>query len=354
LLRFNTLHYLDRLCTGLEAFSMLLPRGWTFNGGLLWSPNSSMMPASAGWLVSGLNHVEVRAIPGQAFIWTNLRTIQIGFPIGSMYLGAVSCPPLSPADVLKKMIVPSLRGDVAYPLVVEEEHVPIDGTLGFDAQFDTYTSSSAYGNKLRLEYEQNGREMEEEIFCTVNNFEFMMPQQDGEVEYMIWMADNIHSFRAEKGTLDGFSGAFQVMMHSFRLNPLWFDRYNRIVRFLKDHQTDRFSSARQVNDAVESINIHRYANMESYRQRQEVFHWIAEKVGCKKPRTDEYYDPIQETSVRLPCGYGGAWTNGAGEYALSGDDYFTPDAAGPWNHMEKIDIESTVMHQTVPPITGHG
>lgn len=354
MLRFNTLHYVDRLCTGLEAFSMLLPLGWTFSGGLRWSPNSSMMPASAGWQVSGLDRVEARAIPGQAFIWTNLRTIQIGFPVGSTYLGAISCPPLSPEDVMRKMIVPSLRGDAGYIRVVEEEQVPIDGTLGLDAQFDSYTSSSASGNKLRLEYEQDGREMEEEIFCTVNNFEFVSPLQDGDVAYMVWMADNIHSFRAEKGTLDGFSGAFQVMMHSFRLNPLWFDRYNRIVRFLKDHQTDRFNSIKHVNEVAESMYGYRAADMGSYRQRQEIYRWIAENMGCKKSRTDEYYDPIQETSVRLPCGYGCAWTNDESEYELSSDDYFKPEAPGAWKQMEKICIEPPGIWPTASRITGQG
>lgn len=355
MLRFNMLHYVDRMCTGMEAFSMLIPAGWVFDGGIQWSPNSSMMPASAGYRVSGIDGVEMRALPGQAFIWTNLRTIQIGFPVGSMYLGAMACPPLSPMDVIKKMILPSLRGDVAGIRVVGEEHVAIDGTLGYDAQFDSYTSSFAHGGKLRIEYESDGREMEEEIFCTVTAFEFYMPAEESQVAYVIWIVDNIYSFRAIKGTLDGFSAVFQVMMHSFRINPLWFDRYNRIVHFLKGHQTSRYHSMKQVNDETEvSDNDHKYPGMWSYRQRQEIFRWIAENVGCKISRTDEYYDPIQETSVQLPCGYGCAWTNDASEYVLSSDDHFKPEAPGAWKQMEKMSIEPPGLQPPVYSMAGHG
>jgi hypothetical protein len=94
--------------------------------------------------------------------------------------------------------------------------------------------------------------------------------------------------------------------------------------------------------------------MWSYRQRQEIFRWIAENVGCKIPRTDEYYDPIQETSVQLPCGYGCAWTNDASEYVLSSDDHFKPEAPGAWKQMEKMSIEPPGILPPAYSMAGHG
>jgi hypothetical protein len=312
-----------------------------------------MMPARASYKVAGIDGVEMRALPGQAFIWTSLRTIQLSFPIGSAYLGAVSCPPLSALDTIKKMIVPSLRGDISEIRLIGEECIPIDGTLGYDAQFDPGATSSAYGGKIRIEYESDGRQMEEEIFCTVTSFEFQA--EESQVAYVVWMVDNIHSFRAIKGTLDGFSGAFQVMMHSFRINPLWFDRYNSIVHFLKGHQTSRYLSMKQVNDETEaSESNYRYPGMQSYRQRQEIYRWIAGNVGCKKSRTDEYYDSVQEITVQLPCGYGCAWASDAGEYVLSSYDNFKPETPGSWKPMEKMVIEPPGIQPPVYPMAGHG
>ena len=112
---------------------------------------------------------------------------------------------------------------------------------------------------------------------------------------------------------------------------------------------------KQVNDETElSDTDRRYSGMGSYRQRQEIFRWIAENVGCKKSRTDEYYDPIQETSVQLPCGYMCAWTNDASEYVLSSYDHFKPEAPGAWKQMEKIDHRAVGHSPPASRITGHG
>ena len=86
----------------------------------------------------------------------------------------------------------------------------------------------------------------------------------------------------------------------------------------------------------------------------ELYRQMLESRGCGKSLMDKHHDQNRETSVRLPCGYGCAWTNDAGEYALSGDDLITPDMARAWNPMEKITIESPGLAHPVSPVTGHG
>lgn len=338
MLRFKRLNYVDKLCTGMEAFSMLVPDGWTFEGGIRWSPDSPLMPAAAGLKVSGPNGASMQALPGQAFFWTNLRTIQIGFPVGSKYLGAVVCPPFDPVDTIKKIVIPSLRPDVSRLRIVSEERIAMDGASGFEAQFESVTSTYSRGGKVRIEYLSGGEELEEEIVCTVSSFEFLAPAGNSDTAYVFWMLDNVNSFKTHKGMLDGLSDIFQSMVCSFRFNPPWFDRHSRIVRFLKDRQMQRFCSMRQVNEGAEAAE---YGNaeaiMRTYTQRHEVHRRIADHIGKLGDVTSEYYDPIQEISVRLPLSYSRAWANDRGEYLLSGGD-LEPDIdfIEMWKMMERI------------------
>lgn len=340
MMRFRTFNYVDKACTGMEAFSMLAPADWSLEGGIRWSPDNVMMPATQGFKVSG-SDISMEVLPGEAFFWTNLPQVRLSHPVGSRYLGATVCPVFHAGDVIKRILLPAYRGDAGRVVIREESPATdIGGTLGFESAFKNCGISSSEGASLRIEYAEDGKTYEEELFCTVTSFRFAVPSGGSDICVMFWIADHIFSFRAPAGTLDGMAGTFQSMVHSYRINPWWLDKYNRIVLFLKDRQMYRHFSLRQLSADVEKAGTSHDAGMRSYALRQSAYRWIADGIG-RRGSTGEYYDPIQQICVRLPSGYDHAWASDTGEYLLSDHRDIHPDSgfAEIWKSMEPLSIE---------------
>ena len=77
--------------------------------------------------------------------------------------------------------------------------------------------------------------------------------------------------------------------------------------------------------------------METYENRQAVYDRISTNFSQAIRGVDEYYDPIAEQPVELPLGYDRAWTNHLGEYILSDDYSFDPNAGSNlnWQQMQR-------------------
>jgi len=340
LLHFRTASHIDRACTGIEAFSILMPAGWAFSGGIRWSPEDVMMPAAAGFKVSG-NGITLKALPGKAFFWTDLTQVRARHPIGSKYLGAVVCPPLDPSGMIRDVILPSLRPDAVSVEVVGESPLHMMNVPFTGVEFQSNGSQSLEGHRVDAQYEMHGRIMEEEIFCTITSHRFKVPMGDGDINYIFWLADDIFSFSAEKGKLDNSRGILQTIMYSLRLNLQWLEKYDRIVKYLKDRQVFRQSSLRQLSmDVDNTARPDAGAVLPFYARKQYVYGLIAGELD-DEANTGEYYDPIQQICVRLPGTYDRAWANESGEYLLSNDSDLVPDRSFTeiWKMMERISLE---------------
>ncbi len=352
MLYFKPVNYRDKACTGLEAFSLLVPDGWGFEGGVRWSADDVMMPATCGFKVSG-NGITVQALPGQAFFWTSLPHVRMSHPVGSKYLGAMVCPPMGTSEFITDIMLPALRPDAEeVSIVMESPLVEMGNTLGMDATFMSAGSAASSGACVKVMYRQNDTQYEEELYSIVTSFEFRVPVGDTPVDYLFWMADPLLSFRAEAGRLDPVKNILQSMVYSFRFNPLWLEKSNLITLYLKDHQINKPYSLRQLSVDVDRAAIFTDDRLQSCSLRQSAYQWIAGSLSLGN-LTGEYYDPVQQICVQLPQGYDQAWASDAGEYLLSnqGDfalDYRFTDA---WTPMEPISIEAPVGAPSATPAT---
>lgn len=343
---------MDKACTGLEAFCLLVPDGWAFQGGLKWSVDNTMMPATCGFKITG-DGIEVQALPGQAFFWTSLPQVRLSHPVGSRYLGAMVCPPLNPAEFLNHVMLPALRPDASdLAIVCESGVVDMGSTLGYEATFEHSGSASSGGAMVRVKYLQGGREYEEELYCTITSFAFTIQAGGSRIHSLFWIADHLFSFRAESGRLDRAKDVLQAMMYSFRTNPRWLAKSNRIVLYLKDRQVHKPSSLRQLSVDVDRETILPEDSPLAYEQHQSAYRWIADSLG-EGYAAGEYYDPIQQICVRLPAGYDFAWASDAGEYLLSNrvDPAFDYNCAGKWKPMEPIPVDSSSGEPSAAPAT---
>ena len=71
--------------------------------------------------------------------------------------------------------------------------------------------SYANGGKIRIQYQESGRPMEEELYAAVSQFVTDLPGSAFAPGYFInyWYIDYVFSFKAEKGGLDSQSKVFR-------------------------------------------------------------------------------------------------------------------------------------------------
>jgi len=339
-LRFKKFSCVDTQGIGIEAFSMLIPSDWQFEGGMQWVLDNPAMPARAAFRVynpKGAEEFEV--FPNQPFFWTNNQMLLYTFPVGSKYFGNEVHPQVGPIEALKQVILPRFRYNVADLRVTKEELLPeLAKALGAGTQSQPGVTNSAEGAKIRIEYNYNGKNIEEEIYGVVESFAFSFPTMSGTVTNNNWTVDYIFSFKSEKGKLDSNAKLFQTIGYSFRINPQWFNKYSQLVEYLIQQQIQQIHNIGQISKIISQTN-NEISDMlmDSYNKRQAVNDEISKNFSQYIRGVDEYYNPVEQKSVELPSGYNNAWANNLGEYIISDSPGFNPniDSNLNWQQIER-------------------
>jgi hypothetical protein len=338
--RLKTFRYIDKQGIGIEAFRILMPSDWRFEGGVQWVMDNPAMPAVAAFRVTNPKGTEeLEIFPNQMFFWTNNQMLLSMFPVGSRYFGSEVRPPVTPTDFIQNILIPRFRGDVSDLRIVEAKQLPeLARQLGAGRQTQPGVSTSADGGKVKIEYQRDGRRMEEEIYAVVESFTFPIQTMYGVVSNTNWVGDYVFSFRSEKGKLDASSKIFQTMVKSFQLNPQWFSKYSQLTEYLIRNQIRQIQNIGQISRIIsQTSNEISDMIMESYEERQAVYDRISTDFSQMIRGVEEYYDPIDERPMELPTGYTRGWTNGLGEYVLSDDPAFDPNIGSNqnWQRMRK-------------------
>jgi hypothetical protein len=339
-MRFRTFKYIDKQGIGIEAFSLLIPADWQFQGGIQWMLDNPAMPAVSAFRVTNPNGTEeLEIFPNHMFFWTNSQMLLSMFPIGARYFGSEVRQPLNPTDFIQNILVPRFRGNVSDVRIAGKENLPeLARQLGVEMQSQPGVSTSVDGGKVKIEYQRDGRWMEESIYAVVESFTYSIQTMYGTAANMNWMGEYLFSFKAEKGKLDASSKVFQTMVNSFRLNPQWFNKYSQLTEYLIRNQIKQIQRIGEVSRIVsQTSNEISDMIMDSYQNRQAVYDRISTNFSQAIRGVDEYYDPIAEQPVELPLGYDRAWTNSLGEYILSDDYSFDPNVGSNlnWQQMQR-------------------
>lgn len=339
-MRFRTFKYVDAQGIGIEAFRVLIPSDWKFEGGIRWILDNPGMPAVASFRIYNPNGAEeLEVFPNQAFFWTDNPTLLQTFPVGTRYFGNEVRPIVEPLQALKGIILPRFRGKADGLRIVIGEPLPdLARSLGAGTRTQPGAGTTAEGAKIRIEYQRGGRWMEEELYGLVESISFPIQSMFGAFTNTNWYADYLFSFKAEKGTLDANSKLFQTMASSFQVNPQWFNKYNQVVEYLIQRQIQQIRSIGELSRIIsQTHNEISDMMMRSYTQRQEVYDRVAENFSQHIRGVDQYYSPVEQKPVELPSGYRQAWTNSLGEYILSDQEDFNPNIGSnqTWQKMER-------------------
>ena len=339
-MRLKTISCVDQQGIGVEAFRLLIPADWEFEGGVQWVMNNPGRPAFITFRAYSPQGEEAfEAFPNIPCYWTNNPMVKMMFPMGSQYYGNEVRPPAPALQVLQEIVVPRYRGQMPGLQVVDQEHLPsLAKQLRASSPAAPSGATSLDGGRVRIRYRHGDRDIEEDVFGIVEVAQASTPMFMGMMENIFWVADYLFSFRSSAGQLDGLSDMFMALVRSFRLNPQWYARYMQVSQHLIQNQIQQIRHIGQISQIV-SRTSDQISDMimDSYNQRQDILDRLSTQFSQTIRGVDEYHDPFEGQGVELPGGYDRAWSNALGEYILTDDASFNPNIGSnlDWQAMER-------------------
>jgi hypothetical protein len=318
---FVTNKYIDPV-SGLEAFSLLIPKGWKVQGEIKWSTNPALPAQSRFRFYNPGGSQEFNLFPTHAYFWTNNRMFLSTNPPGSLRFGTLVTEPIGLHTAFTSVVIPGANRNMNGLKIISEKEVPELATLA-KGEAVQGVHASAKGGKMRIVYRENGKQMEEEIYAAVSQFVINLPGSGFSGGYFInyWYIDDVFSFKAEQGKLDTHTRLFQTMIYSLKVNPQW---YAKVVNVKQNMQ--QIKAVGRIGDMVARAGSKmREDQQRDWERRRQVQDKIAQNFSDHIRGVERYHDPRAGKEVELPAGYGNAWSNNLGEYIVTESPSFNPN-----------------------------
>jgi hypothetical protein len=172
-----------------------------------------------------------------------------------------------------------------------------------------------------------GRQYDEDIYGVIEIFRAPIVSMFGPSELLIWFVDYLFAFRAAPGLLDATMDLYKVMISSFQLNPDWYAAFKSIAQYMAQRQISHIQHVGQIGQMLAQAGSQmRQQNLNDWYARQQVYDRVSTDRSRQLRGVDAFIDPHRQEVVELPSGYGKAWANNQGEYILTGDPNFNPNA----------------------------
>ncbi len=335
--RLRTVSCVDQQGIGAEAFNILVPVDWQFEGGIRWVLDNPAMPAVSDFRVWNPKGTEqFRVYPDQAFFWTDNPMTAEMFPPGSRYFGAEVRQPVGSLEALQIIVIPKLLPSVQNLKYTKKEEVNLSLSGAEVGQSGLPTSYKA--GKVRVEYSESGKTYEDEVYCVVQTTQIPLQTLFGPKTNTTWTVGYIASFRAEKGKLDAGSKLFQTISGSLTLNLKWFNKYVQVVEALIKMQIQQIQSIGQLGTIIAQTSEQiRQENLALYEQREAASDRVSTQFSEYIRGVDSYFDPSGGKNVELPSGYNNVWADSSGNYAMSDNPSYNPNIGDNrnWTRLEK-------------------
>ncbi len=329
----------DTQGVGMEAFSLLIPAGWEFSGGVQWNMLHTTAPAGATFQVRNPYGQEaLEGLPALPFTWSNNPILLSAFPVGSLYLGSEVRPPMGILQALREVVIPRYRGQEVGAQVVREELLPdLVRQLGKGpggAQADPYTpwaqmlgiNTTYEGGRLRLRYRHGDVVLEEEMYGLVETTHFYSTFMFSTIENVFWNVDHLAGVRGLAEILDKLADLFRVMAFSVHINPEWLMRYRIMVQNMVQNQiwqSNYISQMGRWRSQMYSESYSGYMPPPPYIPYQPPVYYPVyppPMPGMQRP-----YNPFEEGGLAIPTDARYGWTNDRGEFIFTADQRYDPN-----------------------------
>jgi hypothetical protein len=323
----------DTQGTGGEAFRLLAPRDWRFEGGVTW--NTQRFPADAltSYTVTSPDGASVfEQFPHVLLFWAEDQMLQQSYAQN----GFEVLPPVSAEQALRELYLPSYRPEAAGAEVLETQPLPelAQQVLAWQqAVLNIFNSISpsnfqyelrADAARAKFRYTVAGKPMIEDATVAITYFVAYMPSLYGTVPAITWSTAPT-SFRAPAADIDHRLETFRIIAASHRPNFEWSAAIARlhavITRDQLRQQQRIFDRLRQIQRTQSETS-----NMlfESWQRRSQTYDRIFDNYSQSLRGVETYSDPVSSRQVELPNGFNHVWSNGS-DYVLSNEPGFNPN-----------------------------
>ncbi len=336
---FVTYRYIDPM-TNMQVFSMLVPKGWKIEGGVKWSADPALPAQSSFRFYNPGGPEELNFFPSRAYFWTNNRMFLTTNPAGTIRLGTLVGKPVNLRSAFTGTVIPGAGRGMNGINIIKEEAVPELAELA-RGEATQGVNASAEAGKMRINYNENGRQMEEEFYAAVSQFVINMPGSAMGGNYYInyWYIDYIFSFRDLKGRLDSRAKLFQTMIYSVNFNRQWVAKVVNMKEMLAQRYTQGIRAVGRIGQMIAQAGSQmRDDQMQAWEARQAVNDRIIQNFSDNIRGVERYNDTRAGKEVELPAGYGNAWANDLGEYIVSESPSYNPNLESNqhWEQLEPV------------------
>jgi hypothetical protein len=337
---------IDKTGFGYEAFRLLIPQGWHFNGGVSWNYNKIPPEAVTAFTVKSPDGGSVlEQFPHINLFWSQDPNLQFSYSQAGLEI----LQPMGAIEFLKNFFIPRFRANVSGLNIIQTQNLPELAQQNknlAEFQMNIFSRISPFqfpfqilteAGRLKMEYLEKGKKIIEDVTVSITYMVTNMPNMyGGSVQSITWIPIP-NSFKAPANEIDEKIRIFKIITDSRKDNPLWIENGIKlaatVTREQLRHQNAIFNRMQQISRTQSEIGD---MIMDSYQKRQQAYDRVFDNYSQAVRGVDSYRDPINDWKMDLPTGYDNAWTNGS-DYILSDDAGFNPNIGSTqnWEQMKR-------------------
>jgi hypothetical protein len=342
----------------VEAYSILLPKGWKTEGGVFWTgPGQSCAGTNMSFKAKSADEkYSIEILPFFSWSWSNNpQTQQFNQSLGSTPYCSFG-QPLDAEQYLKNVFANELQNPVITGIkpnaaVVEEMDKINEKTR---RELMRYGASQVnFRNTANVAKAKWNDGAEGLLMCGVANIESVIPNvYNGtySISYTSTAAQRV-VFKYPAGKSEEAEKMFTVIMGSFRTNPVWRDAVNSYWAAVREQKNRDHIGKIQIMDAqtaaIGKATIER-GNQRLTDMDNQLRNWEAKQSSQDKMHTN-FIKTIREVEnyrdetgkIELSGGYNHAWSRSDGSsYIMSNSPNFDPSSVFQdqrWQEMKKVD-----------------
>lgn len=314
---------------GCNAFTMLVPADWKVEGGVVWQLEYSNLATGKMVVRDPKSAAALEVFPAIPYAWNDSGSY--GFiSAGQNYMGNVVAPvPRDVAQYVREVFVPRFRPRAR---VGEAKSLPDVARQVERNVAEAGVQKQAKSARVRLEYEERGRAIAEDVYVTI--VAATSPMVPGST---MWSLEQHYSFRAEKERIDALAPLLQAMVASIQIDLRWYAGYAQVFQMWQEGQMQSIRAAGELSRKISANNDAMIASMRSaWEARQASQDRVSQEFSEYVRGVETYTNTFEERPVELPSGYNDVWVNSSGEYLLSNTAGYDPNVGSTleWRRLE--------------------
>ncbi len=327
-MRFTQQTITDPAANNVAAVTFLLPRGWQFQGEIVWLHQFSVLANLRLRLWDTNSSTTIEWLPTQHFSYTDQLPGLL--QPGANWLGAIVAAPVAePIQFVEGFWTPQVLPHLRNLRPIAREDFP--GIARQAVANDPGWRAQAV--RLRFAFEPQGKSWEQDVCFTLA----YAPVNSGVAS---WNVQRAYTSFAPKGGLDASAALIKAVIANASFTPEWLATYSVVKQLqrqgFQQQMADTAAFGRKLQDYTAHI---RQLGQQMHEERMKSFDRIAESQREYLGGVETYTDPYQRQGVYLPAGYKEYWVNQKGEIVLSEQTGYNPNVGdtSDWRKMERRD-----------------